>query len=135
MLEPYADADWRQNSLPRLGPLDEDDRVVEVRLEIAPLRRRHHLLEAKEVEVRHVDSALVPVADGVRRARDRTFDAERAGGAADERRLPGAELARDRDDVARAQVGGEPGSELLRFFRRVCLDQKRPSWTAGSAAA
>ena len=63
------------------------------------------------------------------------FDPERAGGAADERRLAGAELARDRHDVARPQVGGEPGSELLGFFGRVCLDQKRPSWTAGSAAA
>jgi hypothetical protein len=67
------------------------------------------------------------VADGVRRARDRTFDAKRASGAADERRLAGAELARDRHDVARAQVGGEPGSELLGFFGRVCLDQKSPS--------
>jgi hypothetical protein len=67
------------------------------------------------------------MADGVRRARDRPFDAERAGGATDERRLAGAELAGDRHDVARAQVGGEPGSELLGFFGRVCLDQKRPS--------
>jgi hypothetical protein len=126
MLEPHSDASRRQNSLPCLGPLDEDDRVVEVRLEIAPLRRRH-VSEAKEVEVRHVDSALVPVADGVRRARDWTFDAERAGGAADERGLAGAELARNRHDVARAEVGGEPGSELLGLFGRVCLDQKRPS--------
>jgi len=101
MLEPHSDAYRRQNSFPRFGPLDEDDGVIEVRLEIAPLRRRHHLLEAKKIDVRHVDSALVPVADGVRRARDRPFDAERAGGAADERRLAGAELAGDRHDVAR----------------------------------
>jgi hypothetical protein len=126
MLESNSDASRRQNPLPRLGPLDEYDRVVEVRLEIAPLRRRH-VSEAKEVEVRHVDSTLVPLTDGVRRARDWTFDAERARGAADERRLAGAELARDRHDVARAQVGGEPGSKLLGFFGRVCLDQKRPS--------
>ena len=38
----------------RLGPLDEDHRVVEVRLEIAPLGSRH-LREAIEVEVRDVD--------------------------------------------------------------------------------
>src|SRR6185436_15252215 len=43
MLEPHSDAYRRQNSFPRFGPLDEDDGVIEVRLEIAPLRRRHHL--------------------------------------------------------------------------------------------
>ena len=30
-------------------------------------------------------------------------------------------------NVARPQVGSEPGSELLGFFGRVCLDPKRPS--------
>ena len=46
---------------------------------------------------------LVAVADREGRARDRALDAERAAGAADERRLAGAELARDRDDVAGAE--------------------------------
>ena len=85
-----------------LRPLDEADRVVEIRLEVAPLRRRH-ALEAVEVEVGHVASATVAMADRVGRAGHRPVDAERAAGAADEGRLPGAELARDRDDVARAR--------------------------------
>ena len=41
---------------PRLRPLDEDDGVVEVALEIAPLGVRH-AVEAIEVEVRDVGLA------------------------------------------------------------------------------
>src|SRR5205085_9605626 len=88
----------------RLRPLHEDDGAVEVRLEITPLGRRD-ALEAEEVEVRDGDPALVAMADRVRRARDRPADAEAPAGAADEGRLAGAELARDGDDVARAQLG------------------------------
>ena len=46
----------RQNAGAGLRPLDEDDRVVEVRLEVAPLRAPRPPLEAVEVEVRHVDA-------------------------------------------------------------------------------
>ena len=72
---------------PGLRPLDEHDRVVEVRLEVAPLGRGQ-AAEAVEVEVGHVRVPRVAVADRERRARDRRGDAERAAGAADERRLP-----------------------------------------------
>jgi hypothetical protein len=57
------------------------------------------------------------MADRVRRARHGLGDAERAACAADERRLAGAELAGDRDDVADLQALGEPrrdGFGLLR---------------------
>ena len=47
----------RQDARARLGPLDEDDRVVEVRLEIPPLRGGE-ALEAVEVEVRDLDADL-----------------------------------------------------------------------------
>src|SRR5205823_3271039 len=80
----------------RLGPLDEDDRAVEVRLEVAPLGRRD-ALEPEEVEVRDENAALVAVPDRVRRARNRPLDAEPPAGAADEGRLAGAELAGDGD--------------------------------------
>ena len=41
----------RECARPGLRPLDEDDRAVEVRLEVAPLRRRESA-EAIEVEMR-----------------------------------------------------------------------------------
>ena len=83
--------------------------------------------------MRHVDLPLVAMADRVRRARDRSFDTECAARTAHERRLAGADLTRDRHNVARTQMGSEPGGNLLRLFRRVRFDQNRPSCTAGSA--
>ena len=71
------------------------------------------------------------------------LDAERAAGAADERRLAGAELAGDADDVARLQprravapsVSVSPADSVVtttrpRLARRWTRRQKRPSWTA-----
>ena len=60
--------------------------------------------EAVEVEVRDRRRRLVAVPDREGRARDRLGDAERPRGAADERRLAGAELAGDGDDVARPRA-------------------------------
>src|SRR6266851_7496954 len=40
VLEPHLGPCRRKNSGSRLRPLDEDDRVVEIRLEVAPLRDR-----------------------------------------------------------------------------------------------
>src|SRR5207248_4077091 len=97
---PQADAvaRLRQPPLPRLRPFDERDRVVEVRLEVAPLGRRH-AGEAIEVEMGDLAlGAVVAVADRVRRAGDALAHAERDAGAANERRLPRAELAGDGDD-------------------------------------
>ena len=65
--------------------------------------------------------AVVAVADRVRRARDALAHAERAARAADERRLAGAELARDRDDVAGREPPRELGRERLRLLRRLAL--------------
>ena len=77
-----------------LGPFDECDRAVEVRLEVAPLLGIEPG-EAVQIEVRDGHRRVVAVADRERRARDRPCDAERARRAADEGRLPGAELAGD----------------------------------------
>src|SRR4029078_10856361 len=76
VLESHLDPRGRKDTGAGLRPFDEDNGVVEVRLEVPPLRRRH-AAEAKEVEVRHVDASLVAVADRVRRARDRCFYALR----------------------------------------------------------
>jgi hypothetical protein len=50
MLELHLDPRGRKNTGARLRPFDEDNGVVEVRLEVPPLRRRD-AAEAKEVEV------------------------------------------------------------------------------------
>src|SRR5581483_2701877 len=98
-----------------LGPLDEGDRAVEVRLEVAPLLRVE-ARDAIEVEMRDRNRRLVAVPDREGRARDRAGHTERPRGAADERRLPRAELARDGDDVARGELRREPPRERLRLL-------------------
>src|SRR5439155_5656264 len=103
----YLHARGRKRAGRRLGPLDEADRVFEVRLEVAPLRRRD-APEAEEIEVRDVRIARVAVADGEGRARHVRSDAELAAGAADEGGLAAAELARDHDDVAGRELTREP---------------------------
>jgi hypothetical protein len=50
VLQAYAGSRRRQDPLSGFRPFDEDDRVLEVRLEIPPLRRRD-ALEPKEIEV------------------------------------------------------------------------------------
>jgi hypothetical protein len=132
VLEVDGDAGGRQHAGARLGPLHEHDRIVEVGLEISPLRSRD-VAEAKEVEMRDVDTRVIAVADGEGRARDRLRDAECTGCAANERRLPGSELAGDSDDIPRFERRREPRRELFCLFGRTRLGQKRPSWTAGSA--
>jgi len=110
-----------QDALAGLRPLDERDRPLEIRLEIPPLRWGD-ALEAVEVEVRDLDAvAVVAMADRVRGAGDALSYAERPARAADERGLAGAELARDRDDVAGRKPSRELRSERLRLLRRVAL--------------
>ena len=109
-----AHARRRQAPARALGPLDEDDRVLEIRLERAPVGVRQ-LLEAIQVEVR---DAVVAMPDRVRRARHRPLDAERPARAADERGLPRAELAGDVDDVAPGEPRRELRGDLLRLARR-----------------
>ena len=121
VLQSHAQARRRKRAAGGLGPLDEADGIVEVRLECSPVRRRD-ALEAVEVEVRDGNASLVAVADGVRRARHRLRDAEGTAGAADERRLAGAELAGDGDDVAGLQVLGDAGGDRLGLLRAARRD-------------
>src|SRR5262245_40654733 len=105
----------RQHARPRLGPLDECNRVIEVRLEVAPLGGRH-ALEAVEVEMRDLAAVrVVAVADRVRRARHAFAHTERDARAAYERRLTTAELARHGHDVADREPRREVGGQCLRF--------------------
>ena len=131
----YRDPHRRERTGRRLRPLDETDRVLEVRLEVAPLRRRE-TLEAEEVEVRDVRVARVAVTDSEGRAGDRAGHAERTAGAADEGRLAAAELARDGDDVAYGELARQLRGECLGVFGRCRpkLGQNSPSWTAGSVS-
>jgi hypothetical protein len=65
-----------------------------------------------------------------RRARSGpSFDAERATGAAHERRLPGAKLAGDGDNVTDAQLGRESRRGRLGLLRRIRC-QRTQSWSS-----
>ena len=132
VLESHGRPRGRENAGTGLGPLDEDDRVLEIRLQVPPLRRRD-VAEAEEIEVRDVDAPPVPVTDRESGAGDRARHTAGTARTADKGRLPRAELPRDRDDVPRRQPVRELRRELFGLFRRVRLGQKRPSWTAGSA--
>ena len=132
VFEMHGDARRGKNPLPRFGPFHEDNCVVEVRLEIAPLGCGD-AAEAEKIQVGDVDTAAIAMPDREGRTRDRPVDTQGTAGAAHERRLPGAELPGDGDDVTGLQGGGQPRGDLLGLSRRAGLDQKRPSWTAGSA--
>src|SRR6185312_10029227 len=80
-----------------LGPFDEGDRAVEVRLEVTPLLGIEPG-DPVQVEMRDRRRRLVPVPDRERRARNGPAHTQGARGSSDERRLPRAELARDRHD-------------------------------------
>jgi hypothetical protein len=124
----YRDPHVWERAGRRLGPFDEADRVLEVRLEVAPLGRGE-TLEAEEVEVRDVRIARIPVPDGEGRARDRRRDPERTARATDEGRLAAAEVAGDGDDVADNELTRQLGRDGLGFLRGCGteLGQKRPS--------
>src|SRR5438874_1547493 len=113
----YSDADGGECVGGGLGPFDEADRILEVRLQIPPLGRRK-ALETKEIEVRGVGVSRVAVTNGKGRAGDGSLDSQRPAGAADEGRLAGAELARDGDHVANPQHAGEPRGDRLCLRRR-----------------
>src|SRR4051812_46059624 len=68
---------FRQPIAPMVGPFDERDRAVEVRLEVTPVGGLQ-AGEAVQVEVRDGCGSLVAVADRERRARHRLGHAERA---------------------------------------------------------
>src|SRR6266536_1820828 len=91
VVEGNADADLRQPGAAVLGPLDEGDRPLEVRLKVAPLGR-FDARKPVEVEVGDRRGRLVAVADREGRAGDRLVDAQRARRATDEGGLAGAEL-------------------------------------------
>src|SRR6185503_20240303 len=76
----------RQEACAGLGPLHEDNGVLEVLLQVSPLGIRHPF-EPIEVEVRDVNPAFVPVPDRVGRARHRPLDAKRPSRPAHESRL------------------------------------------------
>ena len=95
-----------------VGPLDEGDGVVEVGLEVAPLRRAEPD-EPVEVEMSDRCRAPIQMADRERRARHRSLDPERPAGTAHERRLACAELAPEEHDVAGPEERREQAAERL----------------------
>jgi hypothetical protein len=96
------------------GPFDETDaarpdvRREEIRILAVQAR------ETVQVEVRDEQRAgRVAVAERKRRARDRYLGAKRPCCAADQRRLAGAELASQEDDVAVAELARERRPDVL----------------------
>src|SRR6186997_2311784 len=106
---------WQE---PRSGlrPLDEDDGILEVLLQVSPLGMRH-ALEPIEVEVRDVNPPRVAVADRVGGAGHGPLDAERTRGPAHESRLAGAELPLDEDDVAQSKADRQLRGDALSLLR------------------
>src|SRR4051812_6775599 len=113
----YRDPQGRQHTGRGLGPFDEADRVLEVRLEVTPLRGGD-ALEPEQIEVGDIRVSGIAVADGEGRARHMCGDTERAAGTADEGRLAAPELSGDGDDVARHELAREPYSDRLGLRRR-----------------
>jgi hypothetical protein len=112
----HAEARRRQDAGSGLGPLDERDGVVEVRLQVSPFRVRK-TREAVQVEMRHRHHSFVPVSDRERRARHGRGHSERATRSPDERRLSGTKLARHGHDIARTQLATEPCGDGFRLLR------------------
>lgn len=96
-------------------PLDETDRVLEVRLEITPLSRGDGF-KPVQVEVRDVSVASVAMPDCECRARHRHVHTEGPARTPDEGRLSGAELPGDGYDIARSQHARDPGADSLRLL-------------------
>src|SRR3954470_19409228 len=88
MTERNVDAGFREPVAAVLGPLDEGDRAVEVRLEVAPFLRVE-TGDAVQVEVRDGHARLVAMADREGRAGNGLTDAESPRGTSHERGLPG----------------------------------------------
>ena len=108
---------WRRERLAgSLRPLDEADRPVEVRLEIAPLGRRD-ALESIEVEMRDIYASTVPMTNREGGAGNGPGHAQSAACPSHERRLAGAELPRDGDHVAGLELRGQLGGDPLGLLR------------------
>ena len=96
------------SALRRRRPLDEGDRVG---AEVVVEQRRVLALEARRAGRgrggRPGPGRRLALADREGRRGDRRLDPERPAGAADQRRLAGADLAADDDDVTRAEARGD----------------------------
>src|SRR5439155_22163657 len=133
VLDPDREPRLRERALARLRPLHEDDRAVEVRLEVTPLRGGE-AAESVQVEVGDVPLArAVPMTDRERGARHGPLDAQSPAGAAHEGRLPRAELAGDGHDVADGEALGERGRDPLRLGWKLRLIGLRAACPLGHA--
>src|SRR3954453_22662214 len=112
MTERNVDARFREPVAAVLRPLDEGDRAIEVRLEVAPFLRVG-TGDAVQVEVRDRHARLIAMADREGRAGDGLTDAESPCGTPHERGLPGPQIARDGHDVADRQLAKQ--TRLPRF--------------------
>jgi hypothetical protein len=116
VLQTHARLLGRQEPRPGLRPLDEDDGVLEILLQVSPLGMRH-TIEPIEVEVRDVNPPRVAVADRVGGAGDGPLDAKRSSGPPHEGRLAGAELPLHEDDVTRSKAHSQPRGDALGLLR------------------
>ena len=100
-----------------LGPFDEGDRAVEVRLEVAPLLGVEPG-EAVEVEVGDGRRRLVAVADRERRARDGPATPSARAAPRTNVVLPAPSSPETATTSPTREPRGEPGGERLRLRRR-----------------
>ena len=95
-------------------PLDHRDGTIEVEVEVVDLRGSG---EPIGVDMQQVDAAVGPgmsPSDDEGGAGDRTAHAEAFAESPRERRLPSAEVAREHDEVTRAQVSRHGTTPRLR---------------------
>ena len=115
----------RQGGDHGVPPLDERDALVVEQLADPEVDQLLEVFEAVGVDVDDGEPAVVGVHDDERRARDRLLHPEGAAEALHERRLPGAEVAGEQEQVAR------PGH--ARQLLRPAPACRRPTWCEPSA--
>ena len=112
----HVDTLTREHERDRLAPLDDSDPALEQLFEAQIV----HLLdpvEAIHVDVRDGDAAFVLLHDRERRARHRLRDTQRARQPFRERRLAGAEVAGEHDEVTGAELRSDRLTDRRRLVR------------------
>lgn len=121
---------WFSEELERdFRPLDEDERVLEIRLQFGPVRLGDDA-EAIEIEMRNGHRPRVPMSNRERWARNGRSNAERAAGPTDKCRLPAAQFAGDSHEITHADMLCHFGGDSFGLVggSRLEFDHSHVSW-------